>query len=79
MVSHCDEVQYDCIANYGLSSIGMVLKMNKYRVHYAKGTLGGLGPKQGKRTVKARDEQEAKAKVRYLVPGSFSHWVDHLS
>jgi hypothetical protein len=25
VVSHCDEVQHDCIANYGLSSIGMVL------------------------------------------------------
>ena len=51
--------------------------MNKYKVHYAKGTSGGL--KHGKRTVTARDEQEAKARVRFMVPGSFSHWVDRLS
>lgn len=51
--------------------------MNKYQVHYAKGTPKGL--KHGKRTITARNEQEAKAKVNFMVPGSFSHWVNRLA
>ena len=51
--------------------------MNKYQVHYSKGTPKGL--KHGKRTIAARNEQEAKAKVSFMVPGSFSHWVNRLA
>ena len=51
--------------------------MNKYQVHYAKGTSKGI--KNGKRTITARNEQEAKAKVRFMVPGSFSLWVNRLA
>jgi len=51
--------------------------MNKYQVHYEVGTPKGL--KHGKRTIKARDEAEAKAKVRFMVPGSCSHWVNRLA
>ena len=51
--------------------------MNKYQVHYSKGTPKGL--KHGKRTIAARNEQEAKAKVSFMVPGSFSLWVNRLA
>ncbi len=47
--------------------------MIKYQVHYSVGTPKGL--RHGKRTVKARDTQEAKARVSVLVPGSFGHWI----
>ena len=47
--------------------------MIKYQVHYEKYTLKGI--KRGIRTVKARNEAEAKLKVASVVDGSFGHWV----
>ena len=75
MVSHCDEVQYDCIANYGLSSIGMVLKMNKYQVHYEYVSRSMTWVQRGKRTVAARTEAEAVIKAKRLEPRGFGHWI----
>jgi len=51
--------------------------MNKYQVHYAKGTSKGI--KNGKRTITARNEQEAKAKASFMIPGAFSLWVNRLA
>jgi len=34
---------------------------------------------RGMRTVKARNEQEAKLKVAHMVDGSFGHWVNRLA
>ena len=52
-------------------------RMTRYYVHYSKGTDKGLF--HGIRTVSARNEQEAKARVRHAIPGSFGHWVNRLA
>ena len=75
MVSYCDEVQHGCIANYDLSSIGMVLKMNKYQVHFEYVSRSMAWVQRGKRTVPARTKEEAIVKARALVRGSFGHWI----
>jgi len=51
--------------------------MIKYQVHYEKATSKGI--KRGIRTVKARNEFEAKLKVASVVDGSFGHWVNRLA
>ena len=51
--------------------------MTLYQVHYEKAT--GKGVKRGIRTVKARNESEAKLKVASVVDGSFGHWVNRLA
>jgi len=51
--------------------------MTKYQVHYEKYTLKGI--KRGIRTVKARNEEEAKIRVASVVEGSFAHWVNRLA
>jgi|TARA_R110000824_G_scaffold30045_1_gene99224 hypothetical protein len=51
--------------------------MIKYQVHFEKTTCKGI--KRGIRTVKARNEAEAKIKVASVVDGSFGHWVNRLA
>ena len=51
--------------------------MIKYQVHYEKATCKGI--KRGVRTVKARNELEAKLKVASVVAGSFGFWVNRLA
>ena len=51
--------------------------MTKYQVHYEKATCKGI--KRGIRTVKARNEAEAKLKVASVVDGSFGHCVNRLA
>jgi hypothetical protein len=51
--------------------------MIKYQVHFEKTTSKGI--KCGIRTVKARNEQEAKLKVASVVDGSFGHWINRLA
>ena len=51
--------------------------MIRYQVHYEKPSSKGI--KRGVRTVKARNEQEAKLKVASVVDGSFGHWVNRLA
>jgi hypothetical protein len=51
--------------------------MINYQVHFEKTTSKGI--KRGVRTVKARNELEAKLKVASVVEGSFGHWVNRLA
>jgi hypothetical protein len=51
--------------------------MIKYQVHFEKETCKGI--KRGVRTVRARNEQEAKLKVASVVAGSFGFWVNRLA
>ena len=51
--------------------------MTKYQVHFEKTTCKGI--KRGVRTVKARNELEAKLKVASVVAGSFGFWVNRLA
>jgi hypothetical protein len=51
--------------------------MTNYQVHYSVGRSKGLF--HGKRTVKARNEEEAKIRVASVVDGSFGHWVNRLA
>ena len=47
--------------------------MEKFVVHFEKSTPKGV--KRGRRTVKARNQWEAKMKVSHRVPGTFGLWV----
>tara|TARA_Y100000310_G_C20503352_1_gene725148 strand:- start:387 stop:545 length:159 start_codon:yes stop_codon:yes gene_type:complete len=47
--------------------------MEKFIVHFEKSTSKGI--RRGKRTVKARNEREARLKAASMVEGSFGHWV----
>ena len=47
--------------------------MEYFVVHFEKSTPKGV--KRGKRTVKARNQWEAKLKVASVVEGSFGHRV----
>jgi hypothetical protein len=51
--------------------------MTNYQVHFEKTTRKGT--KRGVRTVRARNESEAKLKVASVVEGSFGHWVNRLA
>ena len=51
--------------------------MINYQVHFEKTTCKGI--KRGVRTVKARNELEAKIRVASVVEGSFGHWVNRLA
>ena len=51
--------------------------MTNYQVHFEKTTCKGI--KRGIRTVRARNEFEAKLKVASVVDGSFGHWVNRLA
>lgn len=51
--------------------------MINYQVHFEKTTSKGV--KRCIRTVKARNESEAKLKVASVVEGSFGHWVNRLA
>jgi len=51
--------------------------MTKYQVHFEKYTPKGV--KRGMRTVRARNEEEAKIRVASVVEGSFAHWVNRLA
>jgi len=53
--------------------------MTKYQVHYEYTHKTTRRLKQGRRTVKARDEHEAICRVVTLVPGSWGHWVNRLA
>ena len=55
--------------------------MTNYQVHFEYiATPPGTGwVKRGIRTVKARNEAEAKIKVASVVDGSFGHWVNRLA
>ena len=57
--------------------------MIRYQVHFEYTPFvknqGYRGLKRGKRTIVARNEVEAKARVRLQVPGSFGHWVNRLA
>ena len=52
--------------------------MLRYQVRYQvmKHFTGFKRIDHGVRTVEARDEREALARVRTLVPGSFGHWIN---
>jgi hypothetical protein len=52
--------------------------MTKYQVHFEFVSVS-RHIKRGIRTVKARNEQEAKLKVASVVAGSFGHWVNRLA
>ena len=52
--------------------------MIKYQVHFEFVSVS-RHIKRGIRTVKARNEQEAKLKVASVVDGSFGHWVNRLA
>ena len=51
--------------------------MFKFQVHFEKSSPKGI--KRGMRTVRARNEAEAKQKVTWAVGGSFGHWVNTLA
>ncbi len=51
--------------------------MFKFQVHFEKSSPKGI--KHGMRTVKARNQWEAKLKVSHQVPNSFGHWVNTLA
>ena len=55
--------------------------MTKYQVHfeYIATPSGTAWTRRGIRTVKARNEAEAKIKVASVVDGSFGHWVNRLA
>ena len=55
--------------------------MIKYQVHfeYIARPSGTGWVRRGIRTVKARNEAEAKLKVASVVDGSFGHWVNLLA
>jgi hypothetical protein len=50
--------------------------MTRYQVHFEYTHKGTRRLKHGIRLVNARNEVEAKARIRYAVPGSFGHWVN---
>jgi hypothetical protein len=51
--------------------------MTNYQVYFEKTTRKGI--KRGVRTVRARNEAEAKLKIASVVAGSFGHWVNRLA
>ena len=51
--------------------------MINYQVHFEKTTCKGI--KRGVRTVKARNESEAKLKVASVVADSFGFWINRLA
>jgi hypothetical protein len=51
--------------------------MTNYQVYFEKTTHKGI--KRGVRTVRARNEAEAKLKIASVVAGSFGHWVNRLA
>jgi len=57
--------------------------MIKYQVHFEYSPFvknqGYRGLKRGIRTVVARNELEAMARVRHQVPESFGHWINRLA
>ena len=53
--------------------------MINYRVHYEYVRANMAWVQRGIRTVKARNEAEAKLKVASVVDGSFGHWVNRLA
>jgi len=76
------EVWYDgrvtgCATWYNIDVTNQGGRMTKYQVHYEKYTPKGI--KRGIRTVKARNEEEAKIRVASVVEGSFAHWVNRLA
>jgi hypothetical protein len=50
--------------------------MLKYQVHYECPGKFVKGIIRSSRSVVARTEREAIAKLRRLVPGSFGHWIN---
>jgi hypothetical protein len=50
--------------------------MRKYVIHYRLNERYWSGVLKGKRTIAAKSEAEAVARVRYLVPDSFGHFVE---
>jgi hypothetical protein len=53
--------------------------MIKYQVHFEYTHKTTRRLKHGRRTVVARNEAEAKARVSAAVPGSFGLWVNRLA
>ena len=53
--------------------------MINYQVHYEYVRANMAWVQRGIRTVKARNEAEAKFKVASVVDGSFGHWVNRLA
>ena len=53
----------------------------RYQVHFEYTSLAGRVPrlKRGCRHVVARNEDEAKARVRAAVPSSFGIWINRLA
>ena len=50
--------------------------MLRYQVHYERAEKFWKGIVRGSRSIEARTEREAIAKLRRLVPDSFGHWVN---
>jgi len=50
--------------------------MLKYQVHYERPGKFVKGIIRSSRSVVARTEREAIAKLRRLVPDSFGHWIN---
>jgi hypothetical protein len=53
--------------------------MTNYQVHFEYYRRTPQWHHRGVRTVKARNEAEAKIKVASVVEGSFGHWVNRLA
>jgi hypothetical protein len=50
--------------------------MTKFKVHYLRNERHFKGTKRGARVVSARSEDEAIARIRHKIAGSYGHWVE---
>ena len=50
--------------------------MLRYQVHYERPERYWKGIVRGSRSIIARTEAEAIAKLRQLLPDSFGHWIN---
>jgi len=51
----------------------------RYQVHFEYKSKRTNRSKRGYRHVVARNENEARARVRVAVPGSWGHWINRLA
>ena len=53
--------------------------MNRYQVHYEYVSKSMTWVQRGRRTIRARNEEEAIIKCKSVVATSFGHWVNGLA
>ena len=53
--------------------------MNRYQVHYEYVSKSMTWVQRGRRTIRARNEEEAVIKCKSVVANSFGHWVNRLA